>query len=216
MKALFFVLSLLFFFDVSAKTSKIVFSDQAVFKVEEKVYLLSDIVKFNKSFSIFRCLLPHSMMLQVLDLDLKSLEIIPKYDGLRDLDLKEESLYLQRLLKLMKLNIFIGRQNITADQALITGLKPENCSATLGKFESWDKDLKSLFTLEAFWSDHFSANAYKLTEREIEAVKSKNPKELKADALKKILDEERGRFGRASFLELIKTVDKQISHELFY
>lgn len=213
------IISLLCFallFAVWAKGPKLVFSEQAVFKVEDKIFLLSDIVKFGKNLNLFRCLHPDALILQTLELDKKNQEIIPDFAVLGEADLMEDGIYLQRVLKLMKLNAFMGKQSVELDKNSLTNFKGDKCGVALGNFESWAKELKELFLLEGFWSDRFSGNSYKLTDREIDEIKAKNPKDIKTAALKKIIESERERLGKSSAQALVKTVDKQIPHELFY
>lgn len=216
MKKFISLLCFLLALTVWAKGPKLVFSEQAVFKIEDKIFLLSDIVKFGKSLSLFRCLNPNALILQTIELDKKNQEIIPDFAVLGEAYLMEDGIYLQRVLKLMKLNVFMGKQSVELDKNSLTNFKSEKCGTTLGSFETWGKELKELFLLEGFWSDRFSANSYKLTDREIDEIKAKNPKDIKPAVLKKVLESERERLGLSSAQALVKTVDKQIPHELFY
>lgn len=203
-------------FGVWGKVGKLVFSEQAVFKIEERIFLLSDIVKLGNNLVLFRCLHPDALILQSLDLDKKNQSDVPAFTTLGEADLLEDNLYLQKMIKLIKLNIFVGKQNVELDKSSLNAYKGEKCGVSLGGVESWPKELKELFVLEGFWIDRFSVNSYKLNEREVDEIKNKTPKGTKAATLKKLLDEQRDRLGRTSAQALIKTVDKQIPHELFY
>lgn len=211
----YFLLSFLLAFSVWAKTGKIVFSEQAVFKVEEKVFLLSDVSKLSADLKNFRCLLGDSFLLESLELDKKHHEAFEDYSSLGVIDLQEEGLYLHKLLKLVKLKTFLGKQSLEIDKNTLKNLKIESCGK-LGAYESWPKDFKDLFRLEAFWNDRFSFDSIKLSERELEELKAKQGTKIKGAAWAKLLEEERAKRSRESALAFIKTIEKQVPHELFF
>ncbi len=197
-----------------AKTGKLIFSDQAVFKVEERVFLLSDVHKLGAAFQQFRCLVPDSLIFNNVGLDKTSTPELPDFSQTGGVDLQEESLYLSRVLKLIKLEVFIGKQSLDIDKNTLKGIKTEGCGV-LGPYEAWSKDLKELFRLEGFWNDRFSLEAMKLSDKDIEELKLKNPK-VKGPSFTKLLDEEKMKRGRESAQSFMKTVDKQLGHEIFY
>lgn len=199
---------------VWAKTGKLVFSDQAVFKVEERVYLLSDVYKLGAAFQQFRCLVPDSLLFGNVGLDKANTPELPDFSVAGGVDLQEESLYLSRVLKLIKLEVFIGKQSLDIDKNSLKDIKTDGCGV-LGSYDAWPKDLKELFRLEGFWNDRFSVDSMKLSDKDVEEIKLKNPK-MKGAALSKLLDEEKLKRGRDSAQSFMKTVEKQLGHEIFY
>lgn len=209
------LISILFCFGAYAKNQKIIFSEQGVFKVEDKVFLLSDIRKLGIELEHFRCLLPQSSVLANLGLDKQHVEKIPDFLGVGMTDLQEEAHYLDKVLKLMKLEFFSSKNNFVLDAKKMSALKNEECGLRKN-YDEWPKDLRELFLLETFWNDRFAPEMIRLSEKELEDLKLKNPKNTRGINFNKIIFEEKKRRSNESAHAFIKTVEKQISHELFY
>ncbi len=208
-----FLFSLLVFFSLNsawAKSENTVFSDQAVFKVEEKVYLLSDISQISPMIKKFRCLLPSSLVLKALELDddrQKDLNIFDK-----KIVLSEERLYLNKILKLLKLELFVQRQGLEIAPSSLTNLKFESCGVISTNISS---EIKNLLLLEGFWNDRFTPESFKLSEIDVEDLKRKNAQNDK-NALSKLIESEKIKRSYESVQTFLKTIDKQITHDLFF
>lgn len=152
MEKVFALILILLFLPLYKALSEVNVSDRAIFRIENKVYFISDLNKDNKQLNKLRCMKNNSVLLNALSLSSddysKILKLPTELDKLQS---NKELLY--RLTRLYKVQSFATNRKVSID---VEKLKEWGIAKCVG--ESWNKwpdQLKTLIKTELYLRDRF-------------------------------------------------------------
>ncbi len=150
LRALFIILFTYLF--STAFAEKILYQDRVLFKVNKKTVFLTDFKIYMKEYELFKCLQENSQVLKVLKLNdhltLPKL-LFKKKNSLPEIEKK----HIQKLIKLIKLQVFSSRYKATLGADFLKALPQKKCQAP--PFSDWGQELKSLFQMELYVLERF-------------------------------------------------------------
>ncbi|MCY4523143.1 MAG: hypothetical protein OXB84_00245 [Halobacteriovoraceae bacterium] len=134
------------------KKGELIEGDRAVFRMEEKVFMLSDLNGYLKQIKVFRCFSRKSYLLGALQLERSHLKSIPS-SGQLNKNLQKHEMFLFSLLKMIKLESFANKQKIDASSSFFSKLGIRNCVKK--NWKKWPDRLRSLVHTELFLRDRY-------------------------------------------------------------
>ncbi|MBT3585582.1 MAG: hypothetical protein HN509_11810 [Halobacteriovoraceae bacterium] len=163
---------------------QLILEDVAVFRIEGQVFFVSDLRQFSDKLKVMRCFKFSSLLLKATALRKTDQKRLPKlsYDSL---SLLKNKGFISKILRLIKLQLFIKGQKLKINPNKNNVLRPAGCIKR--KYSQWPSDLKALAHAELYFRDRF---------------KNQEGSKKEDEKMKK------------SISVFIDTVDKKISHEL--
>jgi hypothetical protein len=128
------------------------YEDMALFRIQKKTVFYSDLKVYIKEFKAFRCLQKNSRILSNLKLDSKSIGNIPRLRS-NYKSIKKNGEFVYSLIKLIKMQIFSSRYNVSVSSKMLENIKTRRCG--VAKFSTWSNELKSLFQMELYILERF-------------------------------------------------------------
>ena len=150
-----FLLTLIFaitLLNFNSLKANVVHKDLAIFKIQKKSVFYSDLKKYTKNLRKFRCLRRNSAILDVLKLNKRKLPRLPKLQA-KYQSLQNYQVYLQNIIKLIKMQVFTSRYSISVSQKEISKMPIKRCG--IPQFSKWSQELKSLFQMDLYLMERF-------------------------------------------------------------
>lgn len=130
---------------------KVLFKDTAVFRVQEKVYFLTDLKEYQGVVRSIDCIRPRPFLLKVLKLNRKVLPPFPK--NLANFDIQSRALVWRDLLPLMKLWQFLSPEGRRVTKKELKGLGEFRCSVAMLNRPS--RAMREFFVLNQYFLDRY-------------------------------------------------------------
>lgn len=127
------------------KTETVLMEDVMVFRLQSKSLFLSDLKNYSHQLKNFDCLYPQSQFFRLSQL---SPSKIDKLLSLSLKDAKNEKSLLQTFRRSITLQIINNAQSLSVDRGFDKNLERRKCG--VGRYLSWDNELKSLVQAEIF------------------------------------------------------------------
>lgn len=120
-----------------------VFEDVLIFRIQSRNLFLSDLKTYADSLVAFHCLFPKAQVLKFSNL---SKEKIKKLQTMAPGNASGEAAFFDDFRKLIALQIFHNSQSLSLESDFDLGLQLSKCQ--VGRYSSWDNELKSLVQAE--------------------------------------------------------------------
>jgi len=142
----------LFISTTAIAQNKIITSDIALYRIEEKVTFLSAYKTFRKQLNIFRCFENKVLLLPALELDKANLKTLPSVKKVKSFD-EESKKFLKKLILLEKALIHIKKQGRHYDKKFLKYFERSKCLNS--PYKTWSKQMKYLVTVELYFQERF-------------------------------------------------------------
>ena len=141
-----------FFLPLSGICEKVITSDFALYRVENKIQFFSQFNDFRKSLDIFRCFKSKMLLLPALNLDIANLKKLPSISDIKKLD-KNTKFFIKKIILLEKALIHIEKQGRKFDKKSFSYFEDHECVNR--PFRNWPKLLQELVTVEIYFQERF-------------------------------------------------------------
>ena len=193
---------------------KLVVKEEAVFKIKNQVFFLSDLGPIIQEVRFFRCLSSDSLILQGVGLNKAVLLTIPKIESVQNLSKKQED-FLGKIIRVIKTSIYIKERQKEFGKYFDKLASFKRCQKKIyGRFVKGVAK-KDLMLTESFLKDRFDPKSQVVDVSQYEIFKKKN-KFLNEKALKEAFKREKNLQIVESIKLFVASLDKRISHEAYF
>tara|TARA_Y100001970_G_C14185021_1_gene832072 strand:+ start:296 stop:1009 length:714 start_codon:yes stop_codon:yes gene_type:complete len=193
---------------------KLLVKEEAVFKIKERVFFLSDLKPIIKEIRFVRCLSSKSLILQGVGLNRGVLLTIPVINSVQSLNRRQEE-FLRKLIRVIKASIYIKGRQKEFNKSLFKSTLFRRCKKRVYGSSVKNENKKDLMLTESFLKDRFDPKSQAVDLNQYEIFKKKN-KVLNEKALKEAYARKRNLEIVESIKLFVASLDKRISHETYF
>jgi hypothetical protein len=119
--------------------------DVLVFRVQTRLVFLSDLKSYLSHLKDFHCLFPEANLLKMADI---SFDKVAEVQGLTVGEVQQSPVLIKKVMRLVLTQVYTNSLSLSLERDFDLGLPLKKCG--LGRFGSWNNELKSLVQAELY------------------------------------------------------------------